>query len=93
MEAFDEEAESKGQTSDAPPPQGRRPNRESWKKSEGYFIRVALSGAAPAKEQAPEVIPQYVHDRNVVRRGETAVRRGRQLEPGLGSNGFGTEKL
>ena len=86
METFDEEAESEGRK---PPRKGEGETREQGEKVEGYYMRVTVSGAAPAEERAPEEIPRCVHDRNAVRRGETALRHGQALEPGIGSKGFG----
>ncbi len=57
--------------------------------TEGMYERVSRSGALPETAMTPENRPQYVHDHNASRRGESAFRRGEQPPPGVGSKGFG----
>ena len=53
----------------------------------GFYDRVSVPGSKPETPMTNQ--PKYVHERNEVRRGEVALRRGEKPPPGVGVKGFG----
>ena len=75
-------AESPGQE----PPRkgdGEGRTRQAREETEGHYERVTVSGSKPETPMTEQ--PKYVHDRNAVRKGDVALRRGEKPPPGIGS--------
>ena len=86
MFEMDEIAEFLGQE----PPRkgdGKGRSRQDRDRTEGYCDRVSVPGSKPETPMTNQ--PKYVQERNEVRQGEVALRRGEKPPPGVGAAGFG----